>query len=427
MNFDRRDFFRAALVGAGALALQETAVADATEKTPSLPDSSVYERDPEGYWAAVRKLFLIPADEIYLNNATCGSTPLPVLKAVFDAYRRDERLDDPDPEKYPLYGYYAFDQYRQPVAEFLGVSKDEIAIVRNATEANAIMANGLDLKAGDEILMSDQEHPSGEGPWELRAKRQGLVIKKFVIPKPPQHANEILNAMEDRITARTRVIFVSQITTVTGVVLPVREICALARSKGLISMVDGAQAMGMMPVNVREIGCDFYGSSPHKWLMSPKGSGVLFVRDEMIDRVWSNTTTEGWDNPKLRADRFQRYGSANLPVVEGMVASVAFAKQIGLDRIERRHRELADYAHAELLKRGAESWTSPSPAMRCGIATVNLPMMKTMGLEEWAWQRHKIRLRGGAPSKLRFAAGYYVARAEVDRFLAALDEYRTTS
>jgi selenocysteine lyase/cysteine desulfurase len=206
--------------------------------------------------------------------------------------------------------------------------------------------------------------------------------------------------------------------------LPVKEICALARSKGLVSMVDGAQAVGMMPVNVREIGCDLYGSSPHKWMMSPKGSGILFVRDEIIDRVWSNTTTAGWDDPKLRAARFQQYGSANEAIVAGMVASLRFAQEIGLDRIEKRHRQLAEYAHQKLMERGAESWTSPSADMRCAIATVNLAPLQMMDFETWIWKQHRIRIRGGAPSKLRFAAGYYVSVAEVDRFMAALDEYR---
>ena len=421
MTFNRRDFFRASLATAGILALDHTAIA---EQTPAMPDSSLYDRDPEAYWSAIRKLFLIPADEIYLNNGTCGSTPLPVLQAVFDSFRTCETMDDPNPEQYPLFGYGVFDQYREPLAKFVGVSKDEIAIVRNATEANAIMANGLDLKPGDEILMSDQEHPSGEGPWLMRAKRQGIVVKKFALAKPVKAAPDVLNAINDAITPRTRVIFVSQITTVTGIVLPVKEICALAKTKSLISMVDGAQVTGMMPLNIRDIGCDMYGSSPHKWLMSPKGTGYLYVRDEVIDRVWSNTTTAGWDDTKSRAARFQQYGSADLPVVAGMIAAVGFAQQIGLDRIEKRHRQLAEYAHAEFMKRGAESWTSPDRNLRCAIATLNLPQVQMPDFETWVWKNHRIRIRGGAPSKLRFAAGYYVSPKEVDRFLEAYDRYR---
>jgi selenocysteine lyase/cysteine desulfurase len=333
-------------------------------------------------------------------------------------------MDDPDPEQYPLFGYGAFPQYRDPLAKFVGVSADEIAIVRNATEANAIMANGLDLKPGDEVLMSDQEHPSGNGPWEMRAKRYGIVVKRFEIPKPPKAPADILNRINDAITQRTRVIFVSHITTTTGVVLPVKEISALAKSKGIISMIDGAQVIGMMPLNIREIGCDMYGSSPHKWLMAPKGTGFLYVRDEIIDRLWSNTTTEGWDDKKMRAQRFQQYGSANLPVVAGLVAAIKFHENMGLERIAKRERMLADYMLDQMIKRGAESWTSPDAAMRAAIVTVNVPPVQRMPLEKWLWTTHKIRIRGGDPHKLRLSTPYYIQKAEIDKFLQKFDDFK---
>src|SRR6185436_9208381 len=120
-------------------------------------------------------------------------------------------------------------------AEFVGCTRDEIALLRNSTEANSYIANGIDMKAGDEVLTTDQEHPSGNGPWDLRAKRYGIVVKRIELPKPPKTPAEIMNRLNDAITSRTRVIFVSHITTVTGVVMPAKEICALARSKGIIS------------------------------------------------------------------------------------------------------------------------------------------------------------------------------------------------
>jgi selenocysteine lyase/cysteine desulfurase len=169
-----------------------------------------------------------------------------------------------------------------------------------------------------------------------------------------------------------------------------------------------------------------YGSSPHKWLQAPKGTGFLYVRDEIIDRIWSNTTTAGWDDPKLRAGRFQQYGSANIPLVAGLIESIKFAESIGIDRIEKRHRQLADYSVAEMIKRGAESWTSPDSSMRCAIATVNVPPVKMPDLEYWMWKNHRIRIRGGAPNKIRIAPGYYVMKADADRFLEKFDEFKRT-
>ncbi len=393
----------------------------------TMPDPALYTTNEDRYWAQLRKLFVIPEGNVYMNNGTVGSSPTPVLQAVFDSYFECERLDQENPEDYPIWGYGAFNAYRDPLAAFIGCTRDELAITRNATESNSYIANGLDFKPGDEVLMTDQEHPGGEHPFDVRVKRSGIVIKKIELPKPVKNAAEVLNLFNDAITPRTRLIFFSHITTVTGVVLPAKEICALARSKGILSAVDGAHVTGMMKLNVHDIGCDFYTSSPHKWLQAPKGSGYLYVRDEVIDRVWNTIVTEGWDDPKLRAERFQQVGSSNVPVIAGMRAAVKLATEIGMDRIEKRHRQLGDYLLTELLKRGVESWTSPDPALRCSIITVNAPPIIRTDLEAWLWKEKKIRLRGGAqPSKLRISTPYYVLRPDIDRFLSAFDEYRAT-
>ena len=421
---DRRSFLGTAVGVAGALAFSNRLLAQVASAPQELPDPTLYDKNEDAYWGELRKLFVIPEDEVYLNNGTVGSSPAPVLKAIFDAYNDSEKMAQQDPEDYPIWGYASWNEFRDPLASFVGCTRDEIALLRNATEANSYIANGVDMKPGDEVLMTDQEHPGGEQPWQLKAKRYGVVVKKITLPKPVQNTAQVLNLFSDAITPRTRVMFFSHITTVTGVVLPAKELCGLARSKGILSAVDGAHVPGMMKLNLHDLGCDMYSSSPHKWLQSTKGSGFLYVRDEVIDRLWNTIATEGWNDSKLRAERFQRIGSSNVPALWGQRASIEFANKIGMDRIEKRHRQQADYIHAEMMRRGAESWTSPHPALRCAIATVNVPPIHITELEKWMWTHHKIRIRGGEPYKIRLSTPYYLRRTDIDRFLEKFDEYR---
>jgi selenocysteine lyase/cysteine desulfurase len=144
----------------------------------------------------------------------------------------------------------------------------------------------------------------------------------------------------------------------------------------------------------------------------------------VIDRLWNTIATEGWDDAKIRAERFQRIGSSNVPVLWGLRASIELANSIGMVPIERRHRKMADYLLAEMVKRGATSWTSPDPTLRCGIVTVNVPPIQRMELEHWMWSMHKIRIRGGEPSKLRLSTPYYLQKKDLDRFLEKYDDFK---
>lgn len=421
---DRRSFLSTAAVAGGLASLSEPLFAQGL-KPVALPSADLYGKNEDAYWAALRKQFLIPADVIDLNVGTVGSSPRPVLKAIFDGFETSEQMTQPKSEDYPIWGYGSWEEFRKPFADFMGAKVEQVAILRNCTEANSYIANGFDMKAGDEVLISDEEHGSGEMPWMLRSRRYGVVVKKFAMPKPPKSAAEILERIEAAITPKTKIIFVSHISTSTGVVLPAKEIAALARSKGIISAFDGAHVPGMMNVDLNDIGCDLYTGSMHKWLFATKGTGFLYLRDKgVMDRVWNTIATGGYDDPTRMADRYMQIGSSCIPTLMGLNAAIALANDIGIDRIEKRHRMLADHMHAEMMKRGAESWTSPDPTMRCAIATVNVPPVQRMELQDWLWTNHKIRIRGGNPNKLRLATPYFLSKADIDKFLGLFDEFR---
>src|SRR5258706_10083714 len=209
---DRRGFLSsfagAAAVGA-AMNVRGELCAQLAKAPGQLPDRSLYDSNEEAYWTELRKQFLIPADEVYLNNGTVGSSPAPVLRAIFDGYNETEKMAQSDPEDYPIWGYAAWNEFRDPLAAFVGCKRDEIALLRNATEANSYIANGVELKAGEEVVITDQEHPGGEHPWDLRAKRYGVVIKKITLPKPVVNAAAVLNLFSEAISPPTRGVFFS--------------------------------------------------------------------------------------------------------------------------------------------------------------------------------------------------------------------------
>ncbi|MBI2956583.1 MAG: aminotransferase class V-fold PLP-dependent enzyme [Acidobacteria bacterium] len=396
-------------------------------KDPPLPSEELFRRRPESYWAELRRQFVFRPGFLYLNNGTVGSCPLPVLRAFIESILHEEQMENEDTEQYPLWGYGLWDQYRRPMAEFIGARMEELALVRNATEGLNYVANGLDLRAGDEVLTTDEEHPSGLNPWLLKQKRYGIGVKQVTLPKPPQSKEQILNLLEEGCTERTRVVMVSHVTTTTGLVMPVREICAWARERGLLTLVDGAHAVGMLGVNVKEVGCDFYVSSPHKWLLAPKGCGLLYVRDEVCDLLWTTIATGEWDNRDIRAGRLQQFGSTNASILAGLVAAIRFWQALGPERIERRIRQLHAYLKERVARLpGAELHSAAGEEFTGGILAVNFPGLERMKLQQRLYEKHRIRIRGTSPTRLRLSTHIYHSFAELDRFVDALDDYLQT-
>lgn len=342
MAIPRRAFLQRAAVAAAVFGVPLARAEKLfSQEAPPLPPRSLFDTDPERYWAELRRQWLLAADRINLNCGSVGCSPLPVLRATIDHLLSAEEFREP---AYPWFGYEEntrLRELRDALAAFVHCTRDELALVRNATEANNVVCNGLDLKPGDEVLLTDQEHPGGRCCWEQKAARFGVKLNYVALPKPPESAQQIVELFERALTPRTKIIVFSHITTVTGVILPAKQICALARSRGVLTHVDGAHAIGQIPLDLRDLGCDFYGSSPHKWMMSPKGTGFLYVRDGLQDKLWVNIATGDWKNYDLKAYRFSNFGTSNLSVFVGLKAALDFFQTIGAERIYARQRQLA--------------------------------------------------------------------------------------
>lgn len=385
--------------------------------------------DDERYWERVRSHFLIPDHISYLNNGSLGVTPKPVIEAMHRHLIETETIGTRKYGDYPWWGYGPSLEIREKLAEFLGAAADELALVRNATEGVNTVAFGLDLKAGDVVLMTDEEHPGGKSAWYQRAKREGIEVRTFRLPRPATSPSEILERLEGALTSRTRVISVSHITTSTGAILPAREISTLARSRGIISLIDGAHAIGQIPLNLQELGCDYYATSPHKWLYAPKGTGLLYCRKGMAARLWSHTASGSWDMRELGAERLGNLGTSNLTLLVGLLAAVDFHQAIGSKNISDRLQYLVGVLRSRFRQEfpAVRFLTGPPPAFSCGMIKLGLAFENVGDLGEKLWTRHNIWVQSGdadpvlgIPGSLRISCPVYVRPKDLERLIAAL-------
>jgi isopenicillin-N epimerase len=418
---ERRDFIQrsaaaAVLFGVPWPRAEEAFGPDA----PRLPARALHAADPDRYWAELRRQWLLAADHINLNCGSVGCTPLPVLRATIDHLLAAEAFREPE---YPWFGYDEnrhLRGLRDALAAFLHCRRDELALTRNATEGNNVVCNGLDLERGDEVLLTDQEHPGGRCCWEQKAARFGVRLNFVHLPRPPASTDELVARFTKALTPRTRIVVFSHITTVTGLVLPVKEICQAARRRGVLTHVDGAHAIGQIPLDLHDLGCDFYATSPHKWLLAPKGTGVLYVREELLRRLWVTIASADWRNYERKAYRFSNFGTSNLSVMVGLRAALDFFHTIGPARIYGRIHELArrvaervrTYPRLRLANVGPD-------ACYAGLVSFE-PAEGDLRRVVAECAARNIRIAGG-PQRIRVATHIFTQPTELNAFFDALD------
>jgi len=387
---------------------------------PQLPDEKLFERDRNAYWARVRKeQFLLPEWRAFLNTGSLGVAARPVLAAIADYLNRAASLDFEDMQL-PYWGGIPLDEMRTEMAEFFGCKKDELALTHNTTEGMSMIANGLDLRPGDEVLLTDQEHPGGTNCWLLKQARSGIRVREAKIPIPPRDPGQVADAVVSAIGPQTRVVSFSGVTTRTGLVLPVREICGAARAKGVLTVVDGAHMNGQLPVSFHGLGCDFLAGSPHKWMMAPAGCGVLFIREEMQDRLWVSIASGGWDDKSLKAQRFQMVGTNNRGIFEGYLAALRFLKRLGPERVYGRIHELAKTVrHRALRVPKLQMLTPDDDRMYAGLVTFEIPGLGKSPFWELA-KRRRIWVVGS--DRIRISTHIHTRPRDIDVFFETLDE-----
>lgn len=416
----RRAFLRRAAVASAVfgfpLASAERLFA---QDAPPLPSRELYTSDPERYWAEMRRQWLLAADRINLNCGSIGCTPLPVLRATIDHMLSAEEFRE---GPYPWFGYDEnthIRELRDKMSAFLRINRDELAILRNATEANNFICNGLDMKLGEEAILTDQEHPGCYGCWQQKEARFGVKIVTVKLPVPPSTDEEIVDIFERAITPRTKILVFSHITTATGVILPVKKICAMAQKHGLMTHVDGAHAVGQIPLDLKDLGCDFYASSPHKWLMSPKGTGFLYVREPLQRQLWVNVVSGSWKDYDQKAYRFENLGTSNLSVMVGLVAALDFFDTVGADRIYARIHQNATRVHDIVASHPGMTFANASKDQYYGglVSFSNSKGSLDPVAKECA--ARNIRIVGGGP-RMRCSTHIFTQQTDINTFADAL-------
>ncbi len=414
---DRRKFLAA---GAALPVLGSKLRNPAEPGATQLPEAPTDPHD-ERYWQELRWHFFIPQGDAYCNTSTLGASPKVVVNAIHEhlRYTETQLSSCVYGAGKPIYlaGYEDEPGLRTRLGKMLGAKMEEIALTRNATMGMSYIAQGLDLGKGDQVLMTDQEHPGGRAAYDVRAKRHGVEVVEVKLQHPANDPNAMVKAFADAVTDRTKVLAIPHITSALGIILPVKRIVAAVRAKrpDVYVVIDGAQSLGHIAVDVQDLDCDAYYSSPHKWLLAPKGSGVLYVREATNRRIWTTIANGSWDFAADVGRRFTQIGTGNQSLHKGFEASLDFLERIGMATIYARIRTLGDRLRAGLKTLpGVTLHSSTHPDMCAGITTYTLRGWNTRKAADHLYETEKIMPRGTAKG-IRQSLHIYTNFDAIDR------------
>ena len=378
----------------------------------------------EPYWREVRQAFTLDPALINLNNGNSSPSP----QTVHDAFKRG--LDETNrlPVHYRTLIEQRVDNVRREVATEFGCDPAELAFTRNATEALHIAQSGIELRAGDEVVTTDQDYPRMLWFWEQRARRDGIVVKRIQFPVPST-SGDLVARFEAAITPRTRVFHFCHITNTTGQLFPVREQSRLARARRIVTIVDGAQAVGHFPFQLRDLECDLYGTSLHKWLMAPHGTGFLYVRREMIERVWP--LFGSLDSMRGDVRKFEEIGTSPAAARAAIAEAVTFHRAVGPERKAERLRYLTmRWINGLRSRPQVRILSSLQRNETWGLATFAINGMAAPAVVSRLQDKHGIIVSAavsqGLPgpvldySGIRVTPSVYTSVEEIDRFVAAV-------
>ena len=343
--------------------------------------------DDESYWAEIQRAFDADRTMINLNNGGCSPTPSHVLEAMI----RDLRFSNELPVEHMWRVLEPrVESVRRDLASEFGCDPEEMAITRNASEANEIMIMGLDLKRGDEVVLTNQNYPRMLTAWDQRARREGIVVKQVSFKVPPPSDEYLVDQFKAAVTSKTRVIEVTHITNLTGQIMPVRQLVDFARPRGIEVFVDGAHAFAHFPFKRDDLNCDYYGTSLHKWLLAPVGTGFLYVRKNKQKNLWPLMAADVKQDNDIR--KYEEIGTHPAANHNAISAALAFHRGIGVERKVARLRYLRDRWAKRLVAESPRiTVLTPLDDRQSGaIALFQVDGIDNVKLGQWLFNQHRI-------------------------------------
>jgi selenocysteine lyase/cysteine desulfurase len=370
----------------------------------------------ESYWVEIRRAFDLDATLVNLNNGGVSPAPSHVLEAMI----RDLRFSNELPAEHMWRVLEPrVESVRRDLAGEFGCDPEEMAVTRNASEAMETLIFGLDLRPGDEVLVTNQNYPRMITAWQQRVRREGIVLRQISFQVPPASQDYLVEQFRQALTPRTRVIEVTHITNLTGQIMPVRELVDLARPRGIAVLVDGAHAFAHFPFTRDQLDCDFYGTSLHKWLLAPVGTGFLYVRKEKQQTLWPLMAAPAEMDQNIR--KYEEIGTHPAANHNAIAVALAFHRSIGGERKTARLRYLRDRWAKRLQKESGRvriltPLDSPSSG---GIGLVHIEGLEPVALAQWLWDRHRIVTTPIVHPEfdgLRVTPNVYTSLDEIDLF-----------
>ena len=376
--------------------------------------------EDEVFWGEIQRAFTVDRTIINLNNG--GVSPSP--RVVQDAMARYLALSNEAPA-HTMWNILEphLESVRRQLAASFGCDPEEMAITRNASEALEIVQLGMDLNPGDEVLTTTQDYGRMLTTWDQRVRRDGIVLKQIKFPVPAPSMRDLVQRFEQAITPRTRVIHCCHITNLTGQIFPVKDIVQMARARGIEVIVDGAHAYAQFPFTHADLDCDYYGTSLHKWLLAPHGTGFLYVRKSKIPKIWPMMAAPESMNGNIR--KFEEIGTHPAANHNAIAEALAFHESIGAERKAARLRFLRDRWMKRLDgKPRVTLFTSYDPQMSCALSTVGIAGLEPGKIAEYLWAKRRILVTPIVHAEfqgLRITPNVYTTLREVDTFAEAME------